>query len=273
MDTRLGTIDIAVPKLRRGTYFPHRLMERRKRCEAALITVVADCYLAVFSTRGMDKLVKTLGIDSLAKSQVSRMATDLDEHVTQLRHRPPLDEAGPLTFVAGDALTMKAGEGGGVVNAVVMVATGINADGRREVLGTQVATAETGTAGNAFFADLVTQVLDGVPLVTSDAHASLVDAIGTNLPASSWQRWLTHYAANLISAPQGPAARRQSDTALPLRPARRCQCPRSVRPTTGLRCRQDPRSGRAPGRSPGRLAGLHRLSQRRMAPDLVQQSQ
>ena len=81
LDTRVGTIDVAVPKLRQGTYFPDWLMERRKRSEAAMITVIADCYLAGVSTRRMDKLVKTLGIDSLSKSQVSRMAADLDENV------------------------------------------------------------------------------------------------------------------------------------------------------------------------------------------------
>jgi putative transposase len=110
LDTRVGTIDVAVPKLRKGTYFPDWLLERRKRAESALITVVADCYLAGVSTRRMDKLVKTLGIDSLSKSQVSRMATDLDEHVEAFRHRP-LDSAGPFTFVAADALTMKVREG------------------------------------------------------------------------------------------------------------------------------------------------------------------
>ncbi|EUA72342.1 transposase, Mutator family protein [Mycobacterium xenopi 4042] len=115
LDTRVGTIDVAVPKLRKGTYFPDWLLERRKRAESALITVVADCYLAGVSTRRMDKLVKTLGIDSLSKSQVSRMATDLDEHVEAFRHRP-LDSAGPFTFVAADALTMKVREGGRVVN-------------------------------------------------------------------------------------------------------------------------------------------------------------
>ncbi|MGP5128688.1 transposase, partial [Brachybacterium tyrofermentans] len=88
LDTRVGTIDVAVPKLRSGTYFPEWLLERRKRAESALITVVADCYLAGVSTRRMDKLVKTLGINSLSKSQVSRMAVDLDEHVEQFRHRP-----------------------------------------------------------------------------------------------------------------------------------------------------------------------------------------
>ena len=198
LDTRVGTIDVAIPKLRKGTYFPEWLLERRKRAEAALITVVADCYLAGVSTRRMDKLVKTLGIDSLSKSQVSRMAAELDEHVEQFRHRP-LDAAGPFTFVAADALTMKLREGGRVINAVVLLATGVNGDGHREVLGMRVATSETGPVWNEFFADLVARGLSGVRLVTSDAHAGLVEAIAANLPGASWQRCRTHYAANLMS--------------------------------------------------------------------------
>ncbi|WP_409046910.1 IS256 family transposase [Microbacterium sp. HA-8] len=198
LDTRVGTIDVAIPKLRQGTYFPEWLLERRKRAETALITVVADCYLAGVSTRRMDKLVKTLGIHSLSKSQVSRMAADLDEHVDQFRHRP-LDDAGPFTFVAADALTMKVREGGRVINAVVLVATGVNGDGHREVLGLRVATSETGAAWNSFFADLVARGLGGVRLVTSDAHAGLVEAIAANLPGAVWQRCRTHYAANLMS--------------------------------------------------------------------------
>ncbi|MET4706128.1 IS256 family transposase [Frigoribacterium sp. UYMn621] len=198
LDTRAGSIDVAVPKLRSGTYFPEWLLERRKRSEAALITVIADCYLAGVSTRRMDKLVKTLGIHSLSKSQVSRMAADLDENVNQFRHRS-LAEAGPFTFVAADALTMKVREGGRVINTVVLVATGVNADGRREVLGLQVATSESGSAWNAFFADLIARGLTGVQLITSDAHAGLKDAIAANLPGAGWQRCRTHYAANLMS--------------------------------------------------------------------------
>ena len=198
LDTRVGTIDVQIPKLRQGTYFPEWLLERRKRAETAMITVVADCYLAGVSTRRMDKLVKTLGIHSLSKSQVSRMAAELDEHVEQFRHRP-LGEAGPFTFVAADALTMKVREGGRVINAVVLVATGVNADGRREVLGLRVATSETGAAWNSFFADLVARGLGGVRLVTSDAHQGLVEAIAANLPGAVWQRCRTHYAANLMS--------------------------------------------------------------------------
>ena len=160
--------------------------------------MVADCYLAGVSTRRMDKLVKQLGINSLSKSQVSRMAADLDAQVEAFRHRP-LDEAGPFTFVAADALTMKVREGGRVINAVVLIATGVNGDGHREVLGMRVATAETGAAWNEFFADLVARGLAGVRLVTSDAHAGLVEAIAANLPGATWQRCRTHYAANLMS--------------------------------------------------------------------------
>jgi len=197
LDTRVGTLDVAIPKLRQGTYFPEWLLERRKRAESALITVVADCYLAGVSTRRMDKLVKTLGINALSKSQVSRMAADLDEQVEAFRHRP-LDEAGPFTFVAADALTMKVREGGRVVNAVALLATGVNGDGHREVLGLRVATSETGAAWNEFFADLVARGLAGVRLVTSDAHTGLKDAIAANLPGAAWQRCRTHYAANLM---------------------------------------------------------------------------
>ncbi|MGD8215756.1 IS256 family transposase [Aestuariimicrobium sp. Y1814] len=198
LDTRTGTIDLAIPKLRTGSYFPDWLLERRKRAETALITVVADCYLAGVSTRRMDKLVKALGIDRLSKSQVSRMAAELDEHVEQFRHRP-LGEAGPFTFVTADALTMKVREGGRVINSVVMLATGVNADGHREVLGLRVATSETGPAWNEFFADLVARGLSGVRLVTSDAHTGLVEAVAANLPGASWQRCRTHYSANLMA--------------------------------------------------------------------------
>jgi putative transposase len=197
LDTRAGTIDVAIPKLRQGSYFPDWLLERRKRAEAALVSVVATCYLLGVSTRRMDKLVQSLGITSLSRSQVSRMATDLDAQVAAFRTRP-LGDSGPFTFVAADALSMKVREQGRVVNAVVLVATGVNADGHREVLGVKVATSETRQAWNTFFADLVARGLTGTLLVTSDAHAGLVDAIAANLPGASWQRCRTHYAANLM---------------------------------------------------------------------------
>ena len=197
LDTRVGTIDVAVPKLRTGSYFPEWLLTRRRRAEAALTSVVATCYLLGVSTRRMDKLVQSLGITGLSRSQVSEMSKDLDDQVAAFRTRP-LD-AGPYTFVAADALTMKVREAGRVVNAVVLVATGVNADGHREVLGVQVTTAETGPAWLTFFQDLVARGLSGVKLVTSDAHAGLVAAIGATLPGATWQRCRTHYAANLMS--------------------------------------------------------------------------
>jgi len=197
LDTRTGTLDVAIPKLRAGTYFPEWLLERRRRAEAALTSVVATCYLLGVSTRRMDKLVQSLGITGLSRSQVSVMAKDLDAQVDDFRTRP-LD-TGPYTFLAADALTMKVREGGRVINVAVMVATAVNAEGYREVLGVQVATAESGAGWLTFFRDLVARGLSGVKLVTSDAHAGLVDTIGATLPGATWQRCRTHYAANLMS--------------------------------------------------------------------------
>ncbi len=196
-DTRAGTIDVAIPKLRHGSYFPDWLLERRKRAEAALATVVATSYLLGVSTRRMDKLVQSLGIEGLSKSQVSRMAAELDAQVAEFRSRPL--EAGPYTFVAADALVLKVREGGRVVNVHALIATGVNADGHREILGIDVASAEDGAGWLAFFRGLVARGLSGVGLVTSDAHAGLVAALGSALPGASWQRCRTHYAANLMT--------------------------------------------------------------------------
>jgi putative transposase len=198
-DTRAGTLDVAVPKLRQGSYFPEWLLERRKRAERALTSVVATCYLLGVSTRRMDKLVASLGITSLSKSQVSQMAKELDAHVEEFRTRS-LAEAGPFTFVAADALVLKVREGGRVVPVHALVATGVNADGHREILGVQVTTSEDGAGWLAFFRDLTARGLSGVKLVTSDAHAGLTAAISATLPGACWQRCRTHYAANLMSA-------------------------------------------------------------------------
>ena len=196
-DTRTGSVELAIPKLRSGSYFPDWLLERRRRAEAALVTVVATSYLLGVSTRRVEKLVATLGIDRLSKSQVSQMAKDLDAQVEAFRTRP-LD-AGPYTFVAADALVLKVREGGRTVNVHAMVATGVNADGYREILGLQVTSAEDGAGWLAFLRDLTARGLSGVALVTSDAHSGLVSAIGATLPGASWQRCRTHYAANLMS--------------------------------------------------------------------------
>ena len=197
-DTRAGTVDLAIPKLRQGSYFPDWLLERRRRAEAALVTVVATSYLLGVSTRRMEKLVETLGITRLSKSQVSEMAKDLDAQVEAFRTRP-LD-AGPYTFVAADALVLKVREGGRIVNVHALLATGVNADGYREILGLHVTTAEDGAGWLAFFRDLAARGLTGVALVTSDAHRGLSEAIGATLPGAAWQRCRSHYAANLMAA-------------------------------------------------------------------------
>jgi putative transposase len=196
-DTRAGTVEVAIPKLREGSYFPEWLLERRKRAERALVSVVATSYLLGVSTRRMEKLVETLGITRLSKSQVSVMARELDEQVADFRSRP-LDQ-GPYTFLAADALTMKVREGGRVVLVHLLIATGVNGDGHREVLGVEVTSAEDGAGWLGFFRDLVARGLSGVSLVTSDAHTGLVAALGAALPGTSWQRCRTHYAANLMA--------------------------------------------------------------------------
>ena len=195
-DTRAGSLQIDIPKLREGSYFPDWLLERRRRAERALTSVVATCYLKGVSTRRMDSLVQTLGITSLSKSQVSVMAKELDEHVEDFRTRPLTD--GPYTFLAADALTMKVREGGRVVPVHAYLATGVNNDGHREILGLQTGSSESGAGWLTFFRDLVARGLTGVKLVTSDAHAGLVEAIAATLPGAAWQRCRTHYSANLM---------------------------------------------------------------------------
>ena len=189
-DTRAGTLDMAIPKLRSGSYFPDWLLERRRRAEAALTSVVATCYLLGVSTRRMEKLVESLGITRLSRSQVSEMARDLDAQVEAFRTRP-LD-AGPYTFATADALVLKVREDGRVVSVHALLAAGVNADGHREILGLQVTSAEDGAGWLGFFRDLTARGLTGVRLVTSDAHRGLAGAIGATLPGASWQRCRTH---------------------------------------------------------------------------------
>src|SRR5690625_1777732 len=196
-DTRVRSLDIAIPKLRQGTYFPEWLLERRRRAERALTSVVATCYLKGVSTRRMDALVQTLGVAGLSKWQVSVMAKELDEHVEDFRTRPVGDC--PYTFLAAAALVTTVTEGGRVAPVHAYIATGVNNDGHREILGLQVGSSENGAGWLTFFRDLVARGLTGVKLVTSDAHPGLVEAIGATLPGAAWQRCRTHYAANLMS--------------------------------------------------------------------------
>jgi putative transposase len=196
-DTRAGTIELAIPRLRQGTYYPEWLLERRRRAERALATVVATSYLLGVSTRRVEKLAESLGVTRLSKSQVSVMAAELDEMVTQFRSRP-LD-AGPYPFVWIDALTQKVREGGRTVNVHALIATGVNADGKREILGLDVASSEDGAGWQAFLRGLAARGLAGVQLVTSDCHHGLRDAIAAVLPGAAWQRCRAHYSRNLAT--------------------------------------------------------------------------
>lgn len=195
-DTRVGTIELAVPKLRRGSYFPDWLLENRRRAERALVAVIAECYVKGVSTRRVDGLVKTPGIESISRSQVSRMAKNLDDEVAAFRSRP-LD-AGPYPYIRLDALSIRVREGGRVVRVAAVIATAVNAEGRREILGLDVFTEESGPAWTAFLKDLVARGLSGVVLVVSDQHKGLVGAIDAVLGGAAWQRCRTHFMRNVL---------------------------------------------------------------------------
>ncbi len=196
-DTRVGSIELAVPKLREGSYFPGWLLQPRRRAEQAFVSVIADAYLAGVSTRRVEKLVQQLGVERMSKSQVSRLAQSLDQIVEDFRTRP-LDGA-PYAYVTLDALVVKCREGGRTVNVCVVHAVGVNKDGFRESLGLDVVTAEDGAAWLAFMRGLVARGLGGVKLASSDAHPGLVDAIAATLPGACWQRCRTHFMRNLLT--------------------------------------------------------------------------
>lgn len=198
-DTRVGTIPLAIPRLRHGSYFPDWLLEHRRRAERALVTVVAEAYLLGVSTRKMEKLVETLGIKALSKSQVSEMARELDQMVEDFRSRPL---SGGYPYLWLDAMVVRCREGGRIVNVAIVVATGVNGDGHREILGMDVFTTEDGAAWTAFLRGLVARGLSGVQLVVSDAHEGLKSAIAAVLTGASWQRCRTHFARNLLTRVQ-----------------------------------------------------------------------
>ena len=185
-DTRAGTIALAVPKLREGSYFPDWLLEPRRRAERAFVQVVAECYVRGVSTRRVEGLVRHLGIERISKSRVSEMAKELDQAVEAFRTRP-LDR-GPYTYLWLDALTQKVREGGRIVNVACVLATAVSAEGTREILDLDLHTSEDGAGWTAFLRGLVARGLSGVRLVISDAHPGLVDAIASTLPGASWQR-------------------------------------------------------------------------------------
>jgi len=195
-DTRAGTLELAIPRLRTGSYFP-TFLEPRRRSEQALLSVIQQAYVEGVSTRRVDDLVRALGCDGISKSEVSRICKELDTVVEAFRTRP-LD-AGPYVYLWLDALTQKVREGGRVVNVAVVVATAVNREGQREVLGVDAGAAEDGAFWLSFLRSLVARGLSGVQLVTSDAHLGLRDAIAAVFAGASWQRCRTHFMTNLLS--------------------------------------------------------------------------
>ena len=195
-DTRAGTIELRVPKLRQGTYYPEWLFERRRRAERALVAVICECYVRGVSTRRVDGLVKALGMEGISKSQVSALAKTLDAEVAAFRSRP-LD-GGPYPYLWLDALAVKAREDGRVTSVATVVASAVSADGHREILGLDTFTAEDGAAWTQFLRGLAARGLSGVRLVISDDHKGLVGAIAAVLPGCSWQRCRTHFMRNIL---------------------------------------------------------------------------
>ena len=193
-DTRVGTIDLAIPRVRDGNYFPS-LLEPRRRAERALLAVVQEAYVLGVSTRRVDDLVQSLGITGISKSEVSRICAALDAEVETFRNRPLTDTAYP--YVWFDATYLKVREAGRVVSMAALVATGVAMSGERRVLGIELSAGnDEGSAWPAFLRSLVGRGLHGVRLVISDDHAGLVKAIREQLLGSGWQRCRVHLTRN-----------------------------------------------------------------------------
>jgi transposase-like protein len=199
-DTRMGTIELAIPKVRPETYFPS-LLQPRRRAEHALLAVVQEAYVHGVSTRKVDDLVKALGLDGMSKSEVSRICGELDPVVTAFRTRPLTGEHRYLWL---DATYHKVRVDGRVISQATVVAIGITSDGTRQVLGVDVGASEERAFWTAFLRSLVKRGLTGVRLVISDAHEGLKQAITTVLAGSTWQRCRVHFMRNLLATvPQG----------------------------------------------------------------------
>ena len=202
LTTTAGDLELRIPKLRTGSFFPS-LLERRRRIDQALFAVVMEAYLHGVSTRKVDDLVKALGADTgISKSEVSRICADLDEEVAAFRDRTLADTAFPYVFL--DATYCKARIARRVVSQAVVIATGVAADGHREVLGFAVGDSEDGAFWTAFLRSLKARGLTGTQLVISDAHAGLQAAIGAVLLGAAWQRCRVHFMHNVLSrVPKG----------------------------------------------------------------------
>jgi putative transposase len=192
-DTRAGTLDLRIPKLREGSYFPS-ILEPRKKAEKALSAVLQEAYVLGVSTRKVDDLVKALGISGVSKSEVSRVCEDLDEVVSAFRNRPL---AGAYPYLWLDATYLKVRENGRVLSMAMVVAVGVKFTGEREVLGHDLGPAEDGAFWLGFLRSLVARGLRGVQLVISDGHLGLRQAIPAAFVGAAWQRCRVHFMRNV----------------------------------------------------------------------------
>jgi putative transposase len=194
-DTRVGSLELRVPRVRDGSFFPS-LLEPRKRAERALVAVVQEAYVQGVSTRRVDDVVQALGLQGISKSQVSRLCSELDGEVERFRTRK-LD--GPYPYLWLDATFLKVRQDGRVVSLAVVLAIGVNAGGQREVLGLDVGPSEDGAFWVQFLRSLVARGLAGVQLVISDAHQGLKGAIEAVLQGAAWQRCRVHFVRNALA--------------------------------------------------------------------------
>jgi transposase-like protein len=193
-DTRVGTIDLAVPRVRDGSYLPS-LLDPRRRTERALLAVIQEAYVLGVSTRRVDDLVRAMGIDGISRSEVSRICAALDAEVERFRCRPLADTAYPYLWL--DATYLKVREAGRVVSMAALVAVGVATTGERRILGLELSAGnDEGSAWPAFIRGLVGRGLHGVRLVVSDDHAGLVKAVQQELLGSGWQRCRVHFTRN-----------------------------------------------------------------------------
>lgn len=194
LDTRLGTMEISIPKLRRGSYYPEWLLERGRPAERALLGVVMEAYVNGISTRKMERMVKELGLEGMDKSQVSRINKGLDERVRAFLQRPL---EGPYPYLWLDATFPKVREGGQVQSTALVTAMAVNSEGHREILGISIGAAETEDFWRDFLRELLDRGLSGVQLVISDAHRGLDNAIAEILTGPCWQRCRVHFMRNI----------------------------------------------------------------------------
>ena len=201
-ETRAGTVELRIPKLRKGSYFP-AFLEPRRMAEKALTAVVQEAYVHGVSTRSVDDLVQAMGMSGISKSQVSRLCAEIDEKVKAFLTRP-IEGDWPYLWI--DATYVKVRQNGRIVSVAVIVAVGVNADGRREVLGMDIGPSEAETFWTAFLRKLARRGLRGVKLVVSDAHEGIKATVGKVLNAS-WQRCRVHFMRNAL-AHAGKSGRR-----------------------------------------------------------------